>query len=117
EFEQCAAEPAGHARSYDRTHPGRAGGTDERNPPVVGERFAQFSAAERNLAQAFRSLAELLHCPPEQRVAGQRAERRLVRWLPDDAVAADERQRGVPRPHRNREMPTGPSGCQVSSIL
>ncbi len=39
-----------------------------------------------------------------QRLAGQRGEQGLLRWLPDHRVAADEGQRGVPRPHRDREV-------------
>ena len=40
----------------------------------------------------------------EQRLAGQRGEQRLLRRLPHHRVAADEGQRGVPRPDRDREV-------------
>ncbi len=40
----------------------------------------------------------------EQRLAGQRRERRLLRGLPDQRVAADERDRGVPGPDGDREI-------------
>ena len=39
-----------------------------------------------------------------QRLAGERGQQRLLRRLPDDRVTADEGQRRVPRPHRDREV-------------
>ena len=43
-------------------------------------------------------------------LAGDRRERRLVARLPDHRVAAHERERGVPRPHRDREVEGGDDG-------
>ena len=43
----------------------------------------------------------------EQRLAGQGGERRLLRRLPDHRVAADEGERGVPGPDRDREVEGG----------
>ena len=50
---------------------------------------------------------------------GQGGERRFFRGLPDDGVAADEREGGVPAQTATGKLkaemtPTTPSGCQVS---
>ena len=42
--------------------------------------------------------------------AGHRGQRRLLRRLPDDRVAADQADGGVPRPHRDREVERGDDG-------
>src|SRR6266702_2816739 len=40
----------------------------------------------------------------EQRFGRKRGQRRFLGWLPDEAVAADQGQRCIPRPHRDREI-------------
>ena len=40
----------------------------------------------------------------QQRLAGQRGQQGLLRRLPDHGVTADQGERGVPRPHRHREV-------------
>src|SRR5262249_50461835 len=86
----------------------RAGGADGGHAAVVAQRVAQLGAADRDLAQAVAQLIRHVTKPcdrlAKQRIAGAGAERRLVRRLPDQGVAADERERGVPRPHRDREV-------------
>ena len=74
----------------------------------VDEDLAQVAAADEQGREAFGRRASLIDEPLkgalEQRLGGERGERRLFGRLPDDAVAADERQRGVPRPHGDGEV-------------
>ena len=43
----------------------------------------------------------------EDRLRGERGERRLLGRLPDDGVAADERESGVPAPHSDGKVEGG----------
>ena len=45
--------------------------------------------------------------PLGQRLAGQRGQRRELRRLPHQGVAADQRDRGIPRPHRDGKVECG----------
>ena len=104
ELEQHPAEPGGDPRADLAAHPRRAGGADAGRP--AGRRPAPRRPRGRP-ARAGRRPAgapTLGDRPCQQRVRGQRGQRRLLRRLPHHGVAADQRERGVPRPHRDREV-------------
>ena len=86
-----------------RTEPGRA---QQRHPWVVDQPFADLAAAQNQPAHRARR-ADVVGGPLGQRLAGQRGQRRQLRRLPHHGVAADQRDRGIPRPHRDREVERG----------
>ena len=75
---------------------------------IVDQRLAGLAAADHHLGQmvgrciAFGAVA--LHRALEQALHGKRGHRRLLRRLPHHGVAADEGERRIPRPHRDREV-------------
>ena len=87
-------------------HPGRAGGAEQRDAGVVDQRLADLGAAEQHLRERL-GRAVLGDRPGEHRVAGQRGERGELGGLPDDRVAADQGDGGVPGPDRGREVEGG----------
>jgi hypothetical protein len=64
--------------------------TDEQRDEPLGRLASRFAEARQR--------------PLEQRYRRESRERRLLRRLPDRAVAADQRQRRVPGPDRNGEV-------------
>ncbi len=104
ELEQRAPEPRGDARRERPPHLRRAGRRDERHARVVGELHGTVGAADHELEEPVRDVAEARRRPVEERRAREGAERRSLRGLPDHGVAADERDRGVPAPHGDREV-------------
>ena len=70
--------------------------------------FADRRAADDDLREALgRVGAEALDRAGEDFHRRQRRERRLLRRFPDHRIAADQRQRGVPGPDRDREIERG----------
>ncbi|KGS35373.1 hypothetical protein X945_5803 [Burkholderia pseudomallei ABCPW 107] len=112
ELENAAREPpAQHLRDLD-AHPHAARRGHERHLRRRAQRLADIAAAEHELMQPFRHdagvrLVEFAHRLRKQRVARDRGERRLLGRLPDDRIAAHERERRVPRPHGDREVERG----------
>ena len=104
ELEQRAAEAGGDARRDRLAHRGRAGRRDERDARVVGQLDGPIGAADDELEEAVGDVAVTLGRAGEQRHRRDRGERRPLGGLPDDGIAADERERGVPAPHRDREV-------------
>ncbi len=103
------AEALAHPRRDQAAHPRAAGRTDHRHPLGLHQRLARLAAADEQGMQpvgrgARMGLAERSDRFAEQGIAGQRGQRRLLGRLPDHAVAADEGQRAVPRPHSGREI-------------
>ena len=72
-------------------------------PGVVDQRLPDVGAADQHLRDVGRG-AQLGDRPRQGRGAGQRGQRGELRGLPDHRVAADQRDGGVPRPHRGREV-------------
>ena len=84
---------------------GRAGGGDERDALVVRELHGAVGAADDELEEAVRDVAEALGARARAAsVRRERGERRPLGGLPDHRVAADEGERGVPAPDRDREV-------------
>ncbi len=84
-------------------HPLRAGGADQRHVGAVDERLRAVHVGDHQLVQPL-GRAAFGDGAVEQRGAGGRGQRRHRRGLPHHAVTAHQRYRGVPRPHRRREV-------------
>ena len=104
ELEQRAPEPRCDARGDLLPHRRRAGRGDERDAVVLGELHRAIGAADHELEEPVGRVAEPIGRPLEQRGRRDRRERRPLRRLPDHRIAADERERGVPAPDRDREV-------------
>jgi hypothetical protein len=73
---------------------------------VLHQRLTDLRTAEQHLRESLGGVV-LGDRPREHRVAGQGGERGQLGGLPDDRVAADQGDGGVPRPHRGREVEGG----------
>ena len=104
ELEDRAGEARGEARADRAAHGGRAGGRHDGHAVIVDQGLAD--ARGRRSGRSNRPSG----ASPNRRAArsskacgGERGQRRLLRRLPDHRVAADEGERRVPGPHRDRE--------------
>ena len=104
ELEERAAEPRSHPRRQLLAHRRRARRGDERDAIVVGELNGPVGATDDELEEPVGDAAEPRRGALEERRRGESRERRSLRRLPDHRVSAHERQRGVPAPHRDREV-------------
>ena len=76
----------------------------KRDARVVDQGLADRRSADARLTTAPAGAPTRRAASASERLAGQRGEQRLLGRLPHDRVAADEGQRGVPRPDRDREV-------------
>ena len=97
------AEPLRHPRTDLLSHPHRPGRAQQGHPWVVDQPFADLAPAQYQPAHRPRR-SDVVGGPLGQCLAGQRGQRRELRRLPHQGVAADQRDRGIPRPHRDREV-------------
>ena len=104
QLEERAPEPRRDTWRERLAHGGRARGGDERHAVVVRELHRAIGAAEHELEEPVRRIAEPVGRPTEERGRGDRRERRALGGLPDHGVAADQGERRVPAPHRDREV-------------
>ncbi len=110
ELQQRAAEAlprrAGRPRGPCAVEPVALTSGDAR---VVDQRLADLARRRSRLrADPSGAIAEALHARLATiSCAGERGQRRLLRRLPHHRIAAHERERGVPRPHRDREIERG----------
>ena len=104
QLEQRPAEPGRDPRRDRLPHRRRACRRDERDAVVLGELHGTVGPADNELEEAFGSISEALHRALEKRGGRDRGERRALGGLPDNRVAADERERGVPAPDGDREV-------------
>ena len=79
---------------------------DQRHPRIVDELFADLAAALDQPAHGLRR-PHIGGGPLDQRLAGDRRQRRQLGGLPDHGVTAHQRDGGVPRPHRDGEVERG----------
>ncbi len=103
ELEQAAAEARGDPRADLAAHPGRAGGRDQRDVVVVDQPLPHVGRAEDDLPEVLGG-ADVARGPVEQGGAAEGGQRRGLGRLPHHGVAAHQRDRGVPRPDRHREV-------------
>ena len=104
QFEDAAAETGSNTWAHFTTHAGAAGGADQRHARVVDHGFAGFTAADNQLGQASRGIAEGFQGFFEQSLASQGGERGFLRRLPHHRVTGHQGQGGVPGPDGNREV-------------
>ena len=108
ELQDRPAETRGDLGADDRAHAGRTGGRDDRHVPGLDQGFADRRSADDDLREPVRSVgAEALERAVQDLHGRERRERRLFRRFPDDGVAADERERRVPGPDRDRKVERG----------
>ena len=103
ELEDAATESGRHHRRDLAPHRRRAGGADQRDALVGDHRRADARIPEQHLRQV-RRCVDLLRGALEQRLGGERGQRGQLAGLPQHRVAAHDGQRGVPRPHGDREV-------------
>ena len=106
QLQQRSPEAPGHARADLLAHPHRTGRRQQRDPGVVDQLLAQVTVAQHQTAHRGRR-TDVGGGPADQRLAGQRGQRRQLRGLPHHGVPAHQRHRGVPCPHRDREVERG----------
>ncbi|CKO04672.1 Uncharacterised protein [Mycobacterium tuberculosis] len=106
QLQQHPPEAPGDAWTDLLAHPHRTRRRQQRNPRVVDELRTTLGAAQQQAAHRGRR-ADISGGPTEQRLAGQRRQRRQLRGFPHHRVAADQCHRGVPRPDRDREVERG----------
>ena len=106
ELQQHPAEPLRDPRTDLLSHPHRTGRAQQRHPRIVDQALADLAPAHDQPAHLARR-ADIVGGALDQRLAGQRGQRRQLRRLPHHGVAAHQRDRGVPRPHRDREVERG----------
>ena len=105
ELQQRAAQPGGDRLRDGAAHRHAAGRRDQRQQRRRGKRLADLRAADDEVARsrparrAMSAITSLHEC-----LAGDRRERRFLRRLPDDRVAAHEAEHRVPRPHGDRKV-------------
>ncbi len=103
QLEQRPAEPGSNSWSDLTAHPRRPGRREQGDRRVVDQRETDRRVAEHHLGDVGRE-ARLDQRPGQQGRGRESAQRRLLGGLPDDRVAADQGDRGVPRPDRDGEV-------------
>ena len=106
ELEDGPAEAGGHPRRDRGAHPLRPGRADQRDTRAVEQRGGARRVRDDHRVQPV-GRADLAGGAVEQRRRGDGDQRSPLRRLPHHRVAADQRDRGVPRPHRAREVERG----------
>ena len=75
---------------------------------MLDQPLAQFAPADQQLRQAAgRIVAEIGGNLLEKGLHRERGQRGLLRRFPDQRIAAHQRQRRIPAPHRDREVERG----------
>ena len=111
---RCCRPARGSNGRSDRRRPARPGAPSPSSrwprrsaPPSWATSAAPTSAPPSSTWLRWSGASVSAAARSNKRAAGERRERCLVARLPDHRVAAHERQRGVPRPHRDREVEGG----------
>jgi len=107
QLEDRAAEALAHHLRDAIAHLAAAGRRDERQARVVEQGVTDRRATADDHAEQGRIGARLGAGLLSDPGAGDRGERSLRGRLPKHRVAADVRDRGVPTPHRHREVERG----------
>ena len=108
QFQQAASQPRGHRLRHAAPHRHRAGGRHQCHLWMRCQYLAHVRAANDHTGQGFKWVhAAGFHRFLQQLLAGQRTQRRFLRRLPHQRIAAHQRQRRVPRPHRHGKIEGG----------
>ncbi len=107
EFEDGSGEAGGEAWGDGAAHCGAAGGGDEWDEWGVDELLAYGCVADEEGGEALGTLPNFFGRSLEDGLRGECGERSFFAGLPDDGVAADEGERGVPAPDGDGEVEGG----------
>ncbi len=121
ELEQGAGEAGGETGADEAAHAGGSGGGDEGDKRGVDEGFAGGVIADEEGAQVGGEIAgvlfgELFGGAEEEGVGGEGGERGLFGGLPNDGVAADEGEGGVPAPDGDGEVEGGDDAGDAEGV-
>ena len=103
QLEDGAHEARRNLPSHGASHARGTGGGDESNLRLVQQHARLVCAPEHDLIQVRGHIAHCVAGALQQSMHGKGGERRLLRGLPQYGIAARQRQRRVPSPHRDRE--------------
>ncbi len=108
QFQQRATQPSGHGGTHRSAHPHRTGGRDQGQARIGRHRLTyRRPVAENQVGDLGRDVVHLPGHPRGNRLAGHRTQGGLLRRFPDQRVAADQGQHGVPGPDGDREVKGG----------
>ena len=107
EFEQRSSKARGHPRPERTAHGRAAGGADQRDRRMIGELLAGLAPADHELRDVRGGLGKLSNDFAQQPMQGKCGERSFFRRLPQHGVAAHQRERRIPGPHRHRKVEGG----------
>ncbi len=111
------AKRAARRGSYGAAHRGGAGGGDEWDEGRVDELLADGCVADEEGGEAFGDAAEfLLRGALEDGLGGEGGEGSFFGGLPDDGVAADEGEGGVPAPDGDGEVEGGDDADDAEGV-
>ena len=104
QLKNAAGKTRGNFRRHFTTHAGAARRADQGHARIIDQGFAGFTATDDDLAQVLGRVAECAQHPIKQGLASQGREWGFLGGFPDHGIAAHQRQRGVPCPHRHRKV-------------
>ena len=111
------AQALRHRQCHCPAHPHRAGGGDQRDVGAAREHLAGFAAADGDLQQRGRGIrAEPGERTRADAINGKRRQRRFLRRLPQHGIAAYERERRIPAPHRHGKVEGGDDAAQPQRV-
>lgn len=107
QFEQAAAQPMSDEFGDAAAHGSAARGRDQWNAAVASEDITGICSSHHHGADSLRDFRHLPGCLLQQDMAGDGCQWGVFRRFPDQRVAADKCQRGVPCPHRCGKVERG----------
>ena len=110
QLEQTPPEPRRDLWPKLAAHAGRSGRGDQRDARIVGQRRADLATALQQLQQTVGRVAEASEGADGDRHRRCSGQRGLFARLPDHRIAAHQRQRRIPRPHRDRKVERADDG-------
>ena len=116
ELKQRAAEASRGRKTHRAAHRRAAGGADERDGRVRCQLLAGRAATLDQLRETLGGFAVGGQRLLEQLMQGQGAQWGLVGGLPQERIAANQRERCVPGPDRHREIKGADDGDRAQRV-
>src|SRR3984893_17063879 len=115
-LQDCARKAGGKAWAYGASHSRRTGCGDDSHSAVVDEGLTNILAADENHRQVRGCISKPVHRTPYDGLRCERSQRSLFRRLPDHRIAADQGQRGIPRPYRHWKVKRGDDTADTKRV-